>query len=345
MTGDAAIYGISAANGAQIAVEEINAAGGVNGYPIELRYEDDAHDTEKALNAYNVLKDWGMQLSLGSVTTKPGEATTAENYVDRIFALTPSASSLANIKGKDNVFQMCFTDPSQGNKSAEYIGEHNLGTNIAVIWKDDEVSSAGVRETFLKEASRRSLNIVSDTSFRDGNDVDFVVQLSDAHQNNADLVFLPVYYKSAALIFSQASAMGYTPKWFGVDGMDGILTLEGFDTSLVEGVMLLTSFNADSTDEATINFVTTYKDLYGYTPNQFAADAYDCIYAFAQALESSSATPEMGHEELNDLMIQQFTTMTFSGLTGNEITWTKDGEVLKEPKGMCIQSGAYVGMD
>ncbi len=345
LTGGAAIYGNAAKNGAQIAVDEINAAGGVNGYAISLRYEDDTHDAEKAVNAYNVLKDWGMQLSLGSVTSKPCEATSAETFADRIFALTPSASSVATIDGKDNMFQMCFTDPNQGTASAEYISSQNLASKVAVIWKSDDVYSRGIRDTFLAEAAARNLEVVSDTTFADGNDKDFSVQLSDARDNGAELVFLPMYYEPASLILSQASGMGYAPKWFGVDGMDGILTMKGFDASLAEGVMLLTPFNADADDERTTAFVASYQERFTDIPNQFAADAYDCVYALKQALENASATPDMSASELNDLMIQQFTTMTFDGLTGSSMTWDASGAVSKSPKGMVIQDGAYVGMD
>ncbi|MCI6991343.1 MAG: ABC transporter substrate-binding protein [Clostridiales bacterium] len=343
LTGSAAIYGIAAKNGAQIAVDEINALGG--DIQFELRYEDDVHDAEKAVNAYNTLKDWGMQLSLGSVTSKPAEATSVENYSDRIFALTPSASSVATIEGKDNVFQMCFADPNQGAASAQYISEKQLGTKIAVIWKNDDVYSKGIHETFLEKAEELGLEVVSDTTFADGNDTDFSVQLSDAQSKGADLVFLPMYYQPASLILAQAKNMNYSPKWFGVDGMDGILTMEGFDATLAEGVMLLTPFNADAEDEKTQNFVKTYQEKFGEVPNQFAADAYDCVYAYYEALTNAKATPDMDASTLCDLMIQQFTSMTFSGLTGTEVTWDATGAVSKDPKGMVIENGAYVGLD
>ena len=341
LTGGAAIYGNAAKNGATIAVEEINAKGGIQ---IELRYEDDTHDAEKAVNAYNALKDWGMQISLGSVTSKPCEATSAETYADRIFALTPSASSTATIEGKDNMYQMCFTDPNQGTASADYIKGQNIGSKIAIIWKNDDVYSKGIRDTFMARAAEIGLEVVSETTFNDGSATDFSVQLSDAQGAGADLVFLPMYYEPASLIFAQANAAGYAPKWFGVDGMDGILTMEGFDASLAEGVMLLTPFNADSTDEKTANFVKKYQEQFGEIPNQFAADGYDCVYAYAQALEASGATPDMSAEEINDLMIEQFSSMTFDGITGEGMTWS-DGAVSKSPKGMVITDGAYVGMD
>ena len=342
LTGANAIYGNACKNGAQIAVDEINAEGG--DIQFELNYQDDEGDAEKAVNAYNTLKDWGMQLSLGSVTSKPCEATVAENYSDRIFALTPSASTVAVTADKDNVFQMCFVDPNQGTASAQYIAEQKLGTKIAVIWKNDDVYSTGIHDKFVAEAKTKGLQVVSDNTFTDASANDFSVQLNDAKSKGADLVFLPMYYQPASLILTQANAMGYAPKFFGVDGMDGILTMEGFDPKLAEGVMLLTPFNADATDEKTASFVTKYKEQFGETPNQFAADAYDCVYAYKQALENAGATPDMSAEDLCDKMIEQFTSMTFDGLTGEGMTWDETGAVSKSPKGMVIKNGAYAAM-
>lgn len=341
LTGGASIYGLAVQHGAEIAVEEVNAMGGVQ---FELKMEDDAHDAEKAVNAYNTLKDWGMQLSLGSVTSTPGTATSDENYRDSIFALTPSASATTVTEGKDNVFQMCFADPNQGSASAQYISDQQLGSKIAVIYKNDDVYSSGIYETFMSKAGELGLDVVSTTTFTTDSQNDFSVQLNDAKNAGADLLFLPMYYDAASLILNQADAMGYAPKFFGVDGMDGILTLEGFDTSLAEGVMLLTPFSADADDERTQSFVAKYQERYGEVPNQFAADAYDCIYALYQACTNANATADMTAEELNELMKEQFTTMTFDGLTGTGATWNENGQITKEPKGMVIQNGVYVGM-
>ena len=343
LTGGAAIYGNAAKNGAEIAVEEINAMG--LDVKFELRYEDDTHDAEKAVNAYNALKDWGMQVSLGSVTSKPCEATAAENFADRIFALTPSASSAAVTDGKDNVFKMCFVDPNQGSASAQYIAEKGFAKKVAIIWKNDDVYSKGIRDTFVEKAPELGLEVVSETTFADGNDNDFSVQLTEAQTKGAELVFLPMYYQPASLILAQAQAMGYAPKWFGVDGMDGILTMEGFDKSLAEGVMLLTPFNADAKDEKTQNFVKKYQEKFGEVPNQFAADGYDCVYAFCQALTQSKASADEDAESICAKMIEQFTTMTFNGVTGENVKWSANGEVTKDPKGMVIKDGAYVGLD
>ncbi len=342
LTGGAAIYGNAAKNGAELAVEEINAMGGLQ---FELKYEDDTHDAEKAVNAYNTLKDWGMQISLGSVTSKPCEATSAETYADRIFAITPSASSTSVTEGKDNMFQMCFADPNQGSASAQYIFDKKMATKVAIIYKNDDVYSMGIYNTFASKAEELGLEVVSTTTFTEDSQNDFSVQLTEAQKAGADLIFLPIYYTPASLILKQASTMGYAPKFFGVDGMDGILTLENFDTKLAEGVMLLTPFNADATDEKTKSFVAKYQEKYGEIPNQFAADAYDCVYALYQACTAAGVTSDMSAEDICTKMIEQFTTMKFDGLTGTGMTWDATGAVSKSPKGMVIKNGAYAGLD
>ena len=343
LTGAAAVYGNAAKQGAEIAVEEVNAKGGIQ---FELNFQDDEHDAEKSVNAYNNLKDWGMQILCGTVTTTPCIAVSAESYADRIFTLTPSASSPKVIEGKDNVFQMCFSDPNQGTASAQYIAKNKLATKVAVIYNNGDAYSTGIYEKFASEAESQGLQIVSTTTFTDDSQNDFSVQLADAQKNGAELIFLPIYYTPASLILKQASSMGYKPSFFGVDGMDGILTLEGFDTSLAEGVMLLTPFSADATDSATQSFVSKYKEKYGETPNQFAADGYDCIYALYQACTAANITSDMSNEDICTALIGQFTSMQFEGLTGGgeKMTWSTTGEVSKAPKAVKIENGTYVGM-
>ena len=348
-SGPAAIYGQATQHGAEIAVEEINALGGIQ---FELNWQDDEHDPEKSVNAYNTLKDWGMQVLVGTTTTGPSVAVSAETNADRIFELTPSASSVDVIGGqtdgiprKDNVFQMCFTDPNQGIASAQYISEQGLGSKIAVIYNNGDAYSTGIYNKFAAEAENVGLEIVSVTTFTDDTANDFSVQLNDAKNAGADLVFLPIYYTPASLILAQAHDMGYAPKFFGVDGMDGILTMDGFDTTLAEGVMLLTPFNADATDEKTVSFVQKYQERYGDIPNQFAADAYDCVYAIYEAAQATGITADLSAAEICDKLIEAFNgDFTFDGITGTGVTWSENGEVSKDPKGMIIQNGAYVGM-
>ena len=357
VTGGAALYGLATKYGAQVAVNEINAEGKIL---MELNWQDDEHDPEKSVNAYNTLKDWGLQVLVGTTTTNPCVAVSALTNADRIFELTPSASSVNVLGGeeigadgprKDNVFQMCFTDPNQGTRSAQYIDEKALGTKIAIIYNNADAYSTGIYQKFEAEAAARNLEIVSVTTFTDDNATDFSAQLNKAKDAEADLIFLPIYYTPASIILKQASDMGYAPKFFGGDGMDGILDVEGFDKTLAEGVMFLTPFVATAEDEATQAFDAAYKEVSGEDANpiQFAADAYDCVHAIAQAIEQAGITPDMPATDICEQLIATFTGgFEFSGLTcpiGEVMTWSETGEVSKSPKGTVIIDGVYQPLD
>jgi len=346
-TGATAIYGTAVKNGAQIAVDEINAAGGINGKQIEYRFEDDQNDAEKAVNAYNTLKDWGMQMLVGTTTTAPCIAVAGKTASDNVFQITPSASSPDVLSsGNGNVFQVCFTDPNQGIASAQYIAENKLATKIGIIYDSSDVYSSGIEEKFEAEAKTQGLNIVSKAAFTADSKTDFGTQLQKAKDAGADLLFLPIYYQEASIILKQADTMGYKPKFFGVDGMDGILTVENFDTKLAEDVMLLTPFAADAKDKSVQNFVKTYKEKYKDTPNQFAADSYDAVYALKAAIEESKATTDMSASDMCDALKGAMTKIKMQGLTGGEdgLTWNESGEVTKSPKAVIIKNGAYKAM-
>lgn len=346
-TGATAIYGTAVKNGAQIAVDEINAAGGINGKQIEYRFEDDQNDAEKAVNAYNTLKDWGMQMLVGTTTTAPCIAVAGKTASDNVFQITPSASSPDVLSsGNGNVFQVCFTDPNQGVASAQYIAENKLATKIGIIYDSSDVYSSGIEEKFEAEAKTQGLNIVSKAAFTADSKTDFGTQLQKAKDAGADLLFLPIYYQEASIILKQADTMGYKPKFFGVDGMDGILTVENFDTKLAEDVMLLTPFAADAKDKTVQNFVKTYKEKYEDTPNQFAADSYDAVYALKAAIEESKATTDMSASDMCDALKCAMTKIKMQGLTGGKdgLTWNESGEVTKSPKAVIIKNGAYKAM-
>ena len=342
LTGPAALYGIATNRGAEIAAKEINEAGG--NYKIELISEDDEHNPEKVINAYNAALDAGAQMIVGTTTSKPCEAAGAQGFVDRVFFLTPSASSTAVIEDKDNVFQVCFTDPNQGAASAQYIAENKLGTKIAVIYNNADVYSTGIRDTFVAKAAELGLEIVSETTFSSDDNADFSVQVADAQNNGAEILFLPMYYTPASLILKTAADKNYKPIFFGVDGMDGILSVEGFDTSLPEGVMLLTPFVATSKDEKVVNFVQKYQEAYNEIPIQFAADAYDAMYILVAAAEKAGITSDMPAEECCDKMIAAILELSYDGITG-AMTWDESGAVTKTPMAATIVNGEYVFED
>ena len=340
VTGGAAVYGQAVKNATELAVNEINALGGVQ---FEFQFEDDEHDAEKSVNAYNSLKDWGMQMLLGTVTSAPCIAVAAETANDNMFQLTPSGSAVECVQNP-NAFRVCFSDPNQGTASAQYIGENKIATKIGVIYDSSDVYSSGIYEKFAAEAANQGLEIVSAEAFTADSKTDFTVQLQKAKDAGAELVFLPIYYTEASLILTQANGMGFAPMFFGCDGLDGLLNVEGFDTSLAEGVMLLTPFAADADDELTQKFVAAYKEAYGDTPNQFAADAYDGMYAFKAAIEKSGVTPDMSASDICDAMEVAMTEISIDGLTGEGMTWTADGEPNKAPKAVKITDGAYAAM-
>ena len=345
LTGNTASYGQAVQKGAQLAVDEINAAGGVNGITLKLDFQDDENNAQKANNAYNIVKDNGAKVFMGTVTSGPCVSVVELAQEDNMFMITPSGTAVDCIK-YDNAFRVCFNDPMQGTASAEYIATKQLGSKIGIIYDSSDVYSSGIFQAFKAEAANRGLEIVSEQAFTSSNNTDFSVALQKIKESNADLVFLPIYYKEASSILQQARDAGLSVKWFGCDGLDGVIGQLQDDAALAEGVMLLTPYAADSKEEKSAKFTQAYKDKYnGETPIQFAADAYDAIYAIKAAIEKAGIEDvSMSISDLCDQLKVAMTEITLEGVTGT-ITWSADGEPSKEPKGMVIQNGGYTAMD
>lgn len=342
LTGGNAVYGLAVAHGLELAFEEINAKGDLQ---FEVNSQDDEGDPGKGVNAYNTLLDWGMQVMAGPTTSGVSTAVAAECASDRVFMLTPSGSDPSIIASGDNIFQICFSDPNQGVGSADYMKEHNLGTKIGVIYDSSSGYSNGVYEKFMARAAEVGLNVVAEEAFTEDNKSDLSTQVSKCQAAGCDLVFMPIYQGEAAQILTYANKIGYKPAFFGCDGLDGVLTVQNFDTSLAEGVMLLTPFDATAEDEKTQNFVKKYVEKYGDTPNQFAADAYDVAYVIYEACKAGGVTADMSAEEVNDILMEQITTMTHDGITGTGMKWEVSGAVSKYPKAVKIENGVYVGVE
>ena len=341
MTGGASEYGLAVRGGMEIAVAEINAKGGLQ---IEFKSEDDEADgSDKAVSAYNALKDWGMQILAGAVTTGSALAIAAETVNDGIFMLTPSASAVDVAMTGSNVYQMCFTDPNQGASAAELMAQKWPDAVIGVIYDSSDAYSAGIVDGFLTKASELGLNVaVDDAAFTADNKADLSTQVTKCKDAGCDLVFLPFYYTEAAQVLTYADTIGYTPTFFGCDGMDGILNVEGFDTSLAEGLVLMTPFDANSSDEATVAFVEQFKaNNGGKVPNQFAADGYDVIYALYNACVAAGVDGSTPAADVCAALQEQFATMTVDGLTGSGMTWDANGMISKAPAAMIVKDGAY----
>lgn len=280
-----------------------------------------------------------MQMLIGAVTSKPCIAVSAETAADNMFQITPSGSAVECI-AEDNVFRVCFSDPDQGKASAQYIADNNLATKIGVIYDSSTEYSTGILESFQAEAEAQGLEIVAEEAFTADNATDFSVQIDNCREAGAELMFMPFYYTEASTVLKQCADKDYKPIFFGVDGMDGILTVENFDASLAEGVMLLTPFSAD--EDSSKDFVESYEAAYGEIPNQFAADAYDAVYAIKAAAEQANVTPDMEISDICEAMKVAMTEISIDGLTGTGMTWSASGEPEKAPKAAMIVDGAYV---
>lgn len=332
LTGEASSYGLSVKQGAQVAIDEINAAGGVDGHQLELVFEDDQNVEEKAISAYNKVMDEDVIAILGAVTSGCSIAVSDESINDGILQITPSGSA-QKCTANDNSFRICFTDPLQGKTMADYIADNGI-TSVAIIYNVADEYSKGITDAFVEEAEVKGLKIAAKESFNTG-DVDFKTQLTKIKGTDAQAIFLPIYYADVASISKQATTVGVKLPYYGCDGWDGIIEQVGGDTSDIEGAVFLTPFIADSDQENVKAFVSAYKEDYQETPDQFAADAYDGIYAIKAAIETCKG------DVSNENLVAAMTQIELKGLTG-DMTFTAEGEPNKSAQVAMIEKGQYV---
>lgn len=335
LTGATASYGISVTNGAELGCKDF----ATDGLAFDYKKEDSTGNAETAVNAYNTLADWGMQALVGPTLTGPSVSVADSCNSDRIFMITPSASSEDVTAGKDCVFQVCFTDPNQGVNAAKFLAEKYPDEKFAIIYNSGDAYSTGIYEAFKAQAAESGLEIVDEETFKDDSQSSFNNQLTTAQAAGATFIFAPIYYTPASVLLTNAHDMGYDVKMMGCDGMDGILGVEGFDTSLAEGLVLMTPFAAD--DEKNADFVSAYESAYGETPDQFAADAYDGVHAIAEAIKVAGVTAEDAPEDICDKLAAAMLEISIDGLTG-KLTWNESGQVEKEPSAYVITDGKYV---
>ncbi len=340
LTGPYAAYGLAVANALKLTVEEVNAQGGLQFEVLEP--QDDQGAGDLALNAYYSLQDQGMQILLGTVTSGACMTVAGVAVNDRMFMLTPSASSDGVPDTGDNVFQICFTDSTQGTKAADYIKENNVGSKVGVIYNNAQDYSLGIFASFKEEAGKIGLEIVAEKAYSDDNASDFSSQVNAMKDAGADVVFIPIYYTPAYKILAYAKSVDYTPVFFGVDGMDGILDMENLDTAVVEGLMYLTPFAPNSTDERSQAFANKYREMFKIDAIQFAADEYDAVYVLKELCEKAGITADTPADEACEKLIAAITDgYTYEGITGT-MTWDANGTVTKEPKAAQILDGKYV---
>ncbi|MDD5953929.1 MAG: ABC transporter substrate-binding protein [Firmicutes bacterium] len=334
LTGGAAMYGQAVVQSAQIAVDEINAAGGLNGVKFKLVATDDMHDATKVSTNYSSMLESGMQVSLGTVTSAPCLEFKNLSADDNVFFLTPSASS-DDVPANDNGYQMCFADGNQGKVAAEFVNENFAGQTIGVCYKSDEAYSKGIFDQFKKNLS--DTVTVIETTFTDANATDFSSQIDTL--KDCKFIFMPTYYTPASLFMTQAkNIIAPDAVYFGCDGFDGIDSIEGFDiTTIPQAVTMLSQFNSKAESGAAKEFIDKYSAKYGTaTLNQFGASAYDCVYAIYGAMkkavdEGKEIPVTISASDLCDILKDQFSngyTLT-GGVTGDAISWDANGYVNK----------------
>ena len=332
LTGGAAVYGVAVQNSAQMAVDEINAAGGLNGVKFKLMATDDMHDASKVAANYANMLESGMQVSLGTVTTAPGLEYTKLSKEDNVFFITPSASG-DKIPEFDNGFQMCFADGNQGKVAADYVNSTGL-KKIGIFYKSDDAYSNGIFKQF-KENLDKSIETV-EAVFTDANATDFSSQITTLKE--CTFIFMPIYYGPASVFLTQAKdIIAKDAVYYGCDGFDGLAgQFEDFSV-IPQEVSMLSHFDSNAKEGAAADFIKKYTDKFGTeTLNQFGASAYDCVYAIYNAMKAAIDAGEeidvtISASDLCDILKAQFTgDFTYSGVTGNNISWEDNGYVAKE---------------
>lgn len=330
-SGANASYGTSVKNGAQIAVDEINEAGGINGTKFELKFEDDQADAGVAANAYSKLYSDNMDALLGATTSNSCQAVNKLAQKDNILMVTPSGST-KDITEPDNVFRICFTDPLQGEKIADLVTDSLGYKNIAVLYDVSSDYGVGVHDAFVKQVEAKGGKIVSDQSFTSG-DKDFNTQLTSIKSAKPDVIFVPGYYQEASFILTQAKQLGINTPFVGSDGWDGVTTQLGTNANIANGAIFLSPFFSADSAENVKNFVTKYQEAYKAVPDQFAADAYDGVYAIAKAYEKAGSKD-------TDALIKAMKEIEVDGVTG-KFSFDETGEPNKDAKYIQIQKGEY----
>lgn len=332
LTGAYANYGLSEKNGAELAVKEINEAGGIAGKQIELSYQDSQGESESAVNAYGKLMDWGMEVSLGCVLSGENASVVAAARDDDVLLITPSGSADKCIDGNDKAFRVCFYDSYQGAAAAQYIKDNNMVDTVGILYQSDNDYSVGLYNAFVAKCGELGITIAETQTFTSSTNTDFSTQVSALVSSGVKLVFIPLYAEEASTFLTQAHGkFADDVYFFGADGLDGILGKVEQDTSLANNVLMLTPFAADNPAENVQSFVKKYQEAYGATPDQFAADAYDAIYVIKAAVEKAGSTSGAA-------LASALTSLTVEGVTGI-MTWTADGNTNKPASAILYYDG------
>ena len=333
LTGGYANYGLSVQHGAELAVKEINAAGGVNGKQLELSFQDSQGDPESAVAAYGKLMDWGMNVSLGAVLSGETASVVAAAKADDVLVMETTGSADKCIDGNDKAFRICFYDSYQGTAAADYLTDNALATEVGVFYQSDNDYSVGLYNAFVTECQNTGVTIKETQTFTTATSTDFSTQVNALASSGVKVVFIPIYAEEASTFLTQAKGkFADDVYFFGADGLDGILGKVSQDVTIADNVLMMTPFAADSADPKVQAFVKAYQDAYNATPDQFAADAYDAVYAVKAAVEAANGSTSGA--DLAAVM----PTITVEGVTGT-MTWSADGNTNKAASAILYKNG------
>ena len=333
LTGGYANYGLSVQHGAQLAVDEINAAGGVNGKQLELSAQDSQGDPESAVAAYGKLMDWGMNVFLGGVLSGETASVVAAAKADDMFIMETTGSADKCIDGNDKAFRICFYDSYQGTAAADYLKDNALADEVGVFYQSDNDYSAGLYNAFVAECEKTGVTIKETQTFTTATNTDFSTQVNALVNSGVKVVFIPIYAEEASTFLTQAKGkFAEDVYFFGADGLDGILGKVSQDVTIADNVLMMTPFAADSAAANVQAFVSAYQANYNATPDQFAADAYDAVYVVKAAVEAAGGSTSGA--ELAAVM----TSLTVEGVTGI-MTWNADGNTNKAASAILYKNG------
>ena len=333
LTGGYANYGLSVQHGAELAAKEINAAGGVNGKMLEVQFQDSQGDPESAVAAYGKLMDWGMNVSLGAVLSGETASVVAAAKADDMFIMETTGSADKCIDGNGKAFRICFYDSYQGTAAADYLKDKALATEVGVFYQSDNDYSAGLYNAFAAQCQKVGVTIKETQTFTTATNTDFSTQVNALVASGVKVVFIPIYAEEASTFLTQAKGkFGSDVYFFGADGLDGILGKVSQDVSIADNVLMMTPFAADSAEPKVQAFVKAYQDAYNATPDQFAADGYDAVYAVKAAIEAAK-----GSTSATDLAAVM-TSLTVEGVTGT-MTWSADGNTNKAASAILYKNG------
>ena len=297
LTGSVAVYGTHIENGVKLAIEEINAAGGVTlsdgAHQLAVETKDDQGDATECVNAMNALISDGIQLVVGSATSGCTSAITSIANSEGVVMITPSGTADSLTTAMDYVFRTCFRDSFQGELAAQYALDEGY-TKVGVVYCSADTYSAGLRDAFIAACADRGLDVVAEESVATMTEVDYTNQFNKMVAAGAELVFTPFYYDvMGPYLVPQARSAGFTGVLLGGDGVDSTETTipDGADLSVYNDVYFVNHYSTElATSDVSKNFIESYEAKYGETPNNFDALAYDAVYVYKAAMEACGAS-------------------------------------------------------